>query len=131
MAYVDAEFYNTTYGGEPIQDAEQFDNLAKRASLQVDILTQFEIAAVGLDTWPPIIADRVRMATAAQVEFLAAVGATETNFPTPPPQAVAIGKFNITPGAAGHGLNGSKYASGMIEHLMSSGLLYAGVGVNA
>lgn len=130
MAYVDAEFYNTEYGGTPVTDPVLFDRLAKRATEQIDILTGFEIAAVGLEKWPPIIADRIRKAAAAQVEYLAAVGITEANFSKGAPQSVAIGKFNVTPGAAGQGLNGSKYSAGMIEHLTSSGLLYAGVRVN-
>lgn len=129
MAYVDAEFYNTVYGGTPIPP-EQFENLAKRASEQIDILTGFEIAAVGLEKWPPIIAERIRKAAAAQVEFLAAAGITTANFSKGAPQSVGIGKFNITPGATAQGLNGSKYSAGMIEHLTSSGLLYAGVSVN-
>lgn len=129
MSYVDADFYNTEYQGTPIADSEQFEKLAKRASQQVDILTNFEILAAGFERFPPIIADRVRMAAAAQVEFLAAVGITEANYKKGSPQSVGIGKFSITPGATGEGLNGSPYSSGMIDHLTSAGLLYAGVGV--
>lgn len=129
MAYIDKVFYDEVYFGEPV-DAAQFNKLAARASESVDQLTNFEIAAAGLDTFPPIIAERVKKAVAAQVEFLAAAGATATNYQKTTAQSVGIGKFSVTPGGSVSGLNGSSVSSGMITHLSSAGLLYAGVGVN-
>jgi hypothetical protein len=69
MAYVDAEYYKSTYGGTVIPDPELTRHLDK-ASDQIDSMTYNRILAVGIESLTAFQQERVKKAVCTHADFI-------------------------------------------------------------
>ena len=70
MGYITEDYYTNTYHGEETSD--DLSILIERASDVIDTITNYAIGDISL--LPSVIAERVKKATAYQVEYMAANG---------------------------------------------------------
>src|SRR5690554_6099584 len=93
MAYIDKTYYDETYKGVPIDDADTFSRLSERASDIIDQITGYKIKDINDLT--AFQQSQVKKATAAQTEFLAISG-SESAVHGDRFQSVGIGSFNYS-----------------------------------
>lgn len=129
MGYIDQTFYDTEYKGVTM-DATTFAKLESRASDLVDMVTNYKLLGVDLESEPALIQTNVKKAVAAQVEFMYTDGG-ELSVHGGSPSSVSIGGFSYTEGSgASGGSAGVQILSDMsYRYLFPTGLLYMGVGV--
>ena len=128
MPYIDLDYYENDYKGTPV-DAESFNRLSRRASEQIDTLTHHRLIGTTLDQCPELIQNCVKKATAAQVEYLVMYG-EEKAMGAGDYTTVRAGNFSY--GGAGDSATSreqSMYSESVKNHLIPTGLMYAGVDV--
>lgn len=130
MSYIDKDYYQEIFQGEPVSDAD-FPILLRRAEGIIEELTMYRLTPVTFLAMPKDIQEWVKKAVCAQVEYLDANGGSELdNFPGGL-QSASLGKFSYTSGNAG-GNSGSVsqpvYAPCAVRYLAPTGLLYRGGG---
>ncbi|WP_281659123.1 hypothetical protein [Halobacillus sp. Cin3] len=130
MPYIDKSFYDDEYMGLPIPDIEEFKRLSKRASEIIDQMTNYTIKNYEFTRMAEFIQEQVKKATAAQTEFLALNG-EEVNHGDST-TSMSIGKFSISEGNRDSqliGRNPKRTSPAVIQYLVPTGLIYAGVDV--
>src|SRR5699024_5887396 len=134
MPYIDYAYYTEEYKGTEI-DETTFDQYARRASELIDQLTNDVLYGQEFTQIAQYLQDKVRLATAAQVEFYVEkdgyIGVdTGTDGEL---SNVSIGAFSYQDGNANNNASTSKQASRVsptaLEHLKRTGLLYSGLDV--
>lgn len=130
MPYVDEDFYNMTFYGEPVDPAD-FPALCERAAEIVEEMSMYRVTEDNLATYPEATQVRFKKAVCAQIEYLDANGGSELDTGAGGMQSAVLGKFNYTLGA-GSGADGSTgqsiYAPRALRYLAPTGLLYRGGG---
>ena len=76
MEYVDKEYYENTFHGEPVSEAD-FPALLARASEQVEELTLYQLTPTSFLVMPVAVQERIKKAVCAQIEYLDANGGSE------------------------------------------------------
>lgn len=130
MPYIDKPFYDDEYMGTPIPDVEEFKRLSRRASETIDQMTNYTIKNYEFTQLASFIQEQVKLATAAQTEFLALNG-EEVNHGDST-TSMSIGKFSVTEGnreSQRMSRSQKRTSPAVIEYLVPTGLLYAGVEV--
>lgn len=130
MSYVTQQYYNDTFHGEPVDEAD-FLSLLARAEEIVEELCMYRISESNLDKYSTDTQERIRKAVCAQIEYLDANGGSEMDNGSDL-QSAGLGKFNYTksPGAAGS-TEQSIYSPRAQRILASTGLLFRGGGCYA
>lgn len=125
MAYVDQEYYNNEYMGLPVEDPEEFERMAKRASDLVDIATNFQARNVAPGGFQE---EQIKKAVSAQIEHYVATGGYEASKQEATVESVTIGSFRYDLAGRGRGGDTKKdiLSTEAIKHLASAGLLYSG-----
>ena len=123
MPYIDYQFYTEEFKGVPLSE-DVFSSLVGRASDSIDQVTNYKIEAIGFDNLYPTFQQRVKKATAAQVEYLYVNGGPATMQSTV--TDVAIGKFSYDSLAASKTPDKS-ISDAALAYLKGTGLLYRGV----
>lgn len=127
MAYVTAEYYNETFKGEPVADAD-FPSLLSRAEEIIEELTMYRATADTLPAMPADIQERMKRAVCAQIEYLDANGGSDMDNGDAL-QSAGLGKFNYSKGTNADGsVIQSIYAPRAMRILAPTGLLYRGGG---
>ena len=127
--YIDFDFYANVYNGAAI-DEDDFDVLAKRASELIDAVTSQRIRVAGIANLTQFQQEKVKEATAAQVEYLYENGGAEFIASAGSMTSVSVGRFRIGSDAARQGGLSNGLISPMVSaHLALTGLLYTGVGI--
>lgn len=122
-SYADSTFYQGTYGGTVIPDADIPTRLIK-ASQTIDRATSYKIGAFA--DWPAFSQEQIKLAACAQADYdyqygdlsatLSAVG------------SYSVGDISVSSSQAGSGgLRASGLSWEAEEHLLPTGLLYRGV----
>ncbi|MGG4039900.1 hypothetical protein [Heyndrickxia ginsengihumi] len=126
MGYIDVDYYNNTYKGEPEDDKDLLSRYIERASDIIDQLTGYKLK-MGMDfnSLDPFIQNQVKKAVSAQVEYFIlnggdALSATGQAFPN-----ASLGKFSYG-GVMPSNLTRreQRYTPAAIEYLEPTGLLY-------
>ena len=115
MAYADASFYKTEYGGSVIPDEALAGHLS-RASDQVDALTYNRIRARGFDNLTYFQQECIQKAVCAQADFNAQYGA----YADMPLTGYKIGDVSLN--LAGEKVNGVATTREVLNYLGQSGL---------
>lgn len=127
MAYITEEYYRNVYCGNEV---DGLDKLIREASDVIDNVTMMRIGGEeGLDRLSPVIAERVRRATAAEVEFLGAVGGTVEIETAAKLGGFSIGKFSVTGGSSASGGDSDSLSPTALSYLEHTGLLKRGISI--
>lgn len=130
MDYIDKDYYRNIYKGTPIDDNVELGNLITRASRDIDRYTRYVIVQTGFDNLIEFQQDRVKEATASQVEFLDINGATASTVDSGAGGSFDIGNYGEGGGASGASKSGGEtvlFANSIYGILAPTGLLYSGV----
>lgn len=124
MGYITEDYYRQVYCGN---DVDGIDVLLERASDIIDNVTMMRIGGEeGLARLSPVIAERVRRAVAAEVEFLGAVGGTVEVETAAKCGGFSIGKFSVSGGASTSNGAADTLSPTALNYLEPTGLLYRG-----
>ena len=115
MAYTDASFYKTEYGGTVIPDEALASHLS-RASDQVDALTYNRIRGRGFDNLTFFQQECIQKAVCAQADFNAQYGA----YADMPLQGYKIGDISLS--FATEKVNGVATTRDVLNYLGQTGL---------
>lgn len=127
MPYVTQDYYNDTFHGEPVDEAD-FPSLLDRAAEIIEELCMYRISESNLDKYGIDTQERIRKAVCAQIEYLDANGGSEMDNGTDL-QSAGLGKFNYTKASGASGsTKQSVYAPRAQRILAPTGLLYRGGG---
>ena len=125
MGYITEDYYKQIYCGN---DVDGIDVLIERASDIIDNVTMMRIGGEeGLDRLSPVIVERVRRATAAEVEYLGAVGGTVEIETAAKCGGFSIGKFSVSGGSSSSGGAADTLSPTALSYLEPTGLLYRGI----
>ena len=125
MGYITEEYYRNVYCGNEV---DGLDKLIREASDKIDNVTMMRIGGEeGLARLSPIIAERVRRATAAEVEYLGAVGGTVEVETVAKLGGFSIGKFSVSGGSSASGGADDSLSPSALSYLEPTGLLYRGI----
>lgn len=136
MPYIDYEYYTHDYKGVPIEE-DAFSILVDRSSDLIDQLTNDRIQVSGIDSLHPRIKEKVKKATAAQVEYLQLNGGVEFVHGGDDITSIKVGNFSYDKGAKQGWDNKSAGSSSAIKslsgvalgYLRGTGLFYSAVSV--
>jgi hypothetical protein len=117
--YADYSFYSESYNGSSIA-LENFDRLARRASLMIDELTFDRAATVIEDDEDDDLIERIQMATCAVAEELQA---QESGGEV---QSERVGNYSVTYVGAQTVSKDQRISRAARPYLGSSGLMYRG-----
>ncbi len=128
MTYADKSYYDETYGGEPVPDAD-FPSLLPRAAEIVEEMTMYRLSGPSFSAMPEEMKERIRKAVCAQVEYLDANGGAEADTGADI-RSASLGKYSYSRAGGGGeaGSSGSPYAPRALRFLYPTGLLYRGGG---
>lgn len=127
MGYINEDYYTNDYGGTEVSD--DIDTLIERASEIIDIITGNGIARCGgFELLPSdFIKARVKLATAAQVDYLDRNGGLSSLDSSTPVQ-MTLGGFSYMNGSGTSERNSMPISPLAVSHLEATGLIYRGVG---
>lgn len=111
MAYIDKDYYDNVYKGEPVDEAD-FPSLSERASRDINELTGFKI--LDFDKLTEYQQKHIKLATASQLEFLDQNGIFTDGTYT------SLGKYTSQG-------RKEKYSGNVRDYLSPTGLLYRGL----
>ena len=124
--YLTLEYYRDTFQGNPVAE-DEFPGLLCRASEIVEEMTLYRLSPDTFQGMSQEMQEKVRMAVAAQIEYLEANGGSEVDNGTDLASAT-LGKFSYTKAGSGDSVSLAKYAPRTQRILLSTGLLYRGGG---
>lgn len=125
MAYVTKKYYKDNFKGNPVDDAD-FPELLARASEIIEEMTRYRVTEAGISNMPTDIQHLLKNAVCAQIEYLNANGGGDLDMGADL-QSVGLGRFNYSKAAGTDGSAAqSVYAPRAIRILAPTGLLYRG-----
>lgn len=129
MPYIDLVYYKNDYKGVDLE-VDTFDRLVVRASDTIDILTGHKLLGLNVDELAPVILRQIKKATAMQVEYLSQ-NDTAKELGSGGYGQVTAGSFSYGEKAGASQLSRAQQMTTqkVIETLIPTGLLYAGVDV--
>lgn len=128
MPYTTMDYYMSTFGGEPVDEAD-FPSLLERASEIVEEMCMYRIRPDLMDTYGSFIQGQVQKAVCAQIEYLDANGGSDMDNGMGDLQSAGLGKFSYTRASGANGsTQQSIYAPRALRILAPTGLLYRGGG---
>ena len=126
MPYAKQDYYEQTFHGEPVEDAD-FSALLDRASELVEEMCMYRISEHKMDTYGADIQERIRKAVCAHIEYLDANGGSDMDNGADL-QSAGLGKFIYSKAGAGGNTQQPIYAPRALRILAPTGLLYRGGG---
>lgn len=125
MSYVDEDYYNETYHGEPVDSAD-FPSLCDRAGELVEEMTLYRLTPVTFLAMPETVQNLVKKAVCAQIEYLDANGGADLDN-TSGIQSATLGKFSYSGSAGANGSTEQSRISPRAERILwPTGLTYRG-----
>ena len=122
MGYIDENFYNGVYIGEPVNTAE-FPRFLTRATEVIDNITRYVVAQKGLAAFDSFTQLQFKKAVAAQLEFYAFEGIDTANQGNAQ-MGFTVGRVSVS-GSADDGTK-STVCPKAYQTLEPTGLLYRG-----
>lgn len=128
MPYVDAEYYLTTYYGNPVTPATDFPKYEARAEEVIDALTRYRVQQQGLENLPSNLQTLVKNAVCAQISYFVEEGIS-TAISGQSTAGFTVGKVSVS-GKDSKGSGASSIvAPAAIMLLEQTGLMQAAVSV--
>lgn len=125
MSYVTQDYYNETFKGEPVDNAD-FPSLCSRAEEIVEEMTMYRLTIPAFCAMPEDCQERVKKAVCAQIEYLDANGGADMDNGADL-QSAGLGKFNYSKASGSDGgSQQSIYSPRAQRILLPTGLLYRG-----
>lgn len=125
MDYIDSDYYENQYKGEPVDKAD-FPAILKRAEEIIEELTLYRLTPDVFASLPGSHRERVKKAVCAQIEYLNANGGAEMDNGVPI-QSATLGKFSYSAGTGANGSLSQSVFSPRAERLLwPTGLTYRG-----
>lgn len=125
MSYVDEQYYDDTFHGEPVDSAD-FPSLCDRASELIEEMTLYRLTQASFLAMPEDMQDRVKMAVCAQIEYLDANGGSDMDNGVGI-QSATLGKFSYSGSTGVNGSTAQSRFSPRAERLLwPTGLTYKG-----
>lgn len=125
MYYVDEDYYNETYHGEPVDSAD-FLSLCDRAGELVEEMTLYRLTPVTFLAMPEDVQEKVKKAVCAQIEYMDANGGSDLDNGSGI-QSATLGKFSYSGSAGANGSTEQSRFSPRAERLLwPTGLTYRG-----
>lgn len=125
MSYVDQDYYDEVFHGEPVDPAD-FPSLCERAGELIEELTLYRLTPVTFPAMPESVQDLVKKAVCAQIEYLDANGGADLDNGGGL-QSASLGKFSFTRGAGANGSTEQSQFSPRAERILwPTGLTYRG-----
>lgn len=131
MPYIDADYYNNVYMGEPAANVDDLNKYMTRASDFIDMLTGYRIPCEGFDNLSAFVQDLIKKATAAQVEYYVLKGGTaDLDAGTSGDyNSVTVGSFSYSRGSGSNNRDIDRVSPTTLDYLKNTGLLYQGITV--
>lgn len=127
MPYVDEEYYNYIFHGEPVDTAD-FPSLCERAAEIIEEMCMYRVTPMTLLAMPETVRDRVKKAVCAQIEYLDANGGSDMDNGADL-QSAGLGRFSYTKASGNSGSTQQPIqAPRALRILAPTGLLYRGGG---
>lgn len=127
MSYIDQQYYEDEFHGEPVDDAD-FPALLERASEIVEEMTMYRVTPITFLAMSEDVRECVKKAICAQIEYLEANGGSDMDNGSDP-QSASLGKFNYTKASGTNGgTSQSLQSPRALRILAPAGLLYRGGG---
>lgn len=125
MSYVDKDYYDVVFEGEPV-DLADFPALLKRAEELVEELTLYRLSPESFQAMPGNTQERVKKAVCAQIEYLNANGGADMDNRSDI-QSATLGKFSFSKSYGSSGNGESPLFAPRAERLLwPTGLTYRG-----
>lgn len=125
MPYVDKDYYENTFIGEPVDIAE-FPSLCLRAEEIIEEMTLYRLSATSFLSMPEEMKKRVKDAVCAQIEYLEANGGSEMDVSNGMSSA-SLGRFSYSGSSTGNGSTEQSIFSPRAERILwPTGLTYRG-----
>lgn len=125
MSYVTPDYYNETFKGEPVSDAD-FPSLCIRAEEIVEEMTMYRLTLPAFHAMSEAHQERVRKAICAQIEYLDANGGSDMDNGADL-QSAGLGKFNYSKSSGSDGNSKQSIYSPRAQRILfPTGLLYRG-----
>ncbi|HJC90056.1 MAG TPA: hypothetical protein H9695_03680 [Candidatus Mediterraneibacter excrementigallinarum] len=125
MEYVDENYYNDTFHGEPVDTAD-FPSLCERAGELIEELTLYRLTPLTFLAMPEDTQEIVKKAVCAQIEYLDANGGSDLDNGSGI-QSATLGKFSYSGSSGVNGSTEQSRFSPRAERLLwPTGLTYRG-----
>lgn len=125
MSYVDQDYYDKVFHGEPVDSAD-FPSLYERAGELVEELTLYRLTPDTFQTMSESVQDIVKKAVCAQIEYLDANGGSDLDNGAEI-QSATLGKFNYSRSTGANGSTEQSRFSPRAERILwPTGLTYRG-----
>lgn len=123
--YVDYDYYDETFKGEPVDSAD-FPSLCERAGELIEELTLYRLTSETFKAMPESVQNLVKKAVCAQIEYLDANGGSDLDNGSGI-QSATLGKFSYSGSAGANGSTQQSRFSPRAERLLwPTGLTYRG-----
>lgn len=128
MPYITKDYYDNTFLGESVDDAD-FPSLLSRAEEIIETMTTYRLGPSAFNKMSEAVQERVKMAVCAQIEYLDANGGSDVDNGSEL-QSAGLGKFNYTKATGTDGNGGQSIFSPRAQRILfPTGLLYRGGGL--
>lgn len=125
MSYVDCDYYNDIFHGEPVDSAD-FPSLCERAEELIEELTMYRLTPMTFIAMQKDTQERIKKAVCAQIEYLDANGGSDLDNGSGI-QSATLGKFSYIGSAGSNGSTEQSRFSPRAERLLwPTGLTYRG-----
>ena len=125
MPYVDKEYYDNTFTGEPV-DIATFPSLCLRAEEIIEEMTLYRLSDATFSSMSDVMQKKVKDAVCAQIEYLEANGGSEMDMSNGMSSA-SLGRFSYSGSSSGNGSTEQSIFSPRAERILwPTGLTYRG-----
>ncbi|CDQ41504.1 hypothetical protein M948_20620 [Virgibacillus sp. CM-4] len=119
--YIDREYYLNEYEGVPMEDEQELNRCIKRASEEMDRLSNFSIVQSKLIDFQQ---NMLKQATAIMTEHFVMNGGYQATKQLDQTQSVNIGSFSYSSNSSA----ANEIPNNVVQYLAHAGLLYSGIG---
>jgi hypothetical protein len=96
LSYIDKDYYDNEYEGDPLTD-DEFSKFNKRSQDIIDSLTSYQIPQIGFDSLKTNVQELIKKAVCAQIEYFKVEGIeSNINGVSSSSQSVSISGFSYS-----------------------------------
>lgn len=123
MSYIDKDYYDNEYEGNPLTD-DEFSKFNKRSQDIIDSLTSYQIPQIGFDNLKTNVQELIKKAVCAQIEYFKVEG-IESNISgvSSSSQSVSISGFSYSSSQPSSSRQTNRVSPGTLMYLEGTCLL--------
>lgn len=123
MSYIDKDYYDNKYEGEPLTD-DEFSKFNKRSEDIIDSLTRYQIPQIGFDNLKDNVQELIKKAVCAQIEYFKVEGIeSNINGVSSSSQSVSISGFSYSSSQPSSSRQTNRVSPSTLMYLEGTGLL--------